>query len=98
MTVEFLSASAGVLLSLVFAYVPGLNTAYDKLDGVYKRIVMLLLLVVVAAGSLAIACAGYAAQFELGVTCDQAGLVEVLKVFIAAAVANQSAFLLAPKK
>ena len=99
MSVELLSAGSGALLSLAFAYLPGLNARYEALDGVYKRLIMLVLLAVVAVGSLAIACAGFAPQFELeGVVCDQAGAVELLRVFFAAVVANQTAFLVAPKK
>jgi len=98
MTVEYLSATAAVLLSLAFSYVPGLNKLFEALEPVYKRIVMLLLLVLVAAGTLIIACAGYADAFQLGVSCDQLGITELFKVFLAAVIANQSAYMITPKK
>ena len=48
MTAEELASIAGIVLSLLFSYIPGLKDAYDGLDGDYKRLVMGLSLVVVA--------------------------------------------------
>jgi len=48
MTAEMISASAGILLSLVFSYVPGLSDWFNALDGAHKRLVMLAALVLPA--------------------------------------------------
>jgi hypothetical protein len=98
MTIELLSATASSLLSLAFSYIPGLNSQYEKLDGVYKRLVMLLLLVVVAAGTLILACTPYGQMFNINVTCDQVGFAEIVRVLLTAVVANQSVFAISPKK
>jgi hypothetical protein len=98
MTVEMLSATTGVILSLAFSYVPGLSKIFDELEPIYKRIVMLLLLVLVAGGSLVLACTGYAELFNVGVTCDQVGIRELWSVFLAAVIANQGAYMITPKK
>ena len=97
MTVEYLSATSAVILSLCFSYIPGLKQQYEALDGIYKRLVMLVLLGVVAGGALVLACTPYGAQFQIGVTCDQVGLAEVFKVFLAAMVANQATYAITPK-
>ena len=47
MNPEVLSAAAGVLLSLAFSYLPGLNGWFSSLDGTHKRLVMLAALVLV---------------------------------------------------
>ena len=98
MTVETLSASAAMLLSLIISYVPGISTKYQELSGEYKRLVMVGLLLIVAVGTVALACAGLGFDFGLELTCDRIGIVTVLKAFIAALVANQAAYMVSPQK
>ncbi len=98
MTTETLSATAAILLSLAFSYLPGLSTAYQGLSSIHKRLVMLALLVLTAVGAFAIACAGFAAQLGLGVTCDWPGATGLLRSLIAALVANQSAYAISPRQ
>ena len=92
MTAETLTAVAGLVLSLLFSYVPGLNGWFDALESTYKRIIMLVLLIVVAGGAYALACVGASEQLGLAVTCDYEGGVVLARVFIAALVANQAAY------
>lgn len=90
---------AGIVLSLAFGYVPGLEAWYGALSTVGKRVVMLVLLFVVAFGYLALACSPFGAQFGIPVeVCTQAGAVTVVQAFIAALIANQATFLIAAKK
>lgn len=91
LTPELLSEIAGVLLSLAFGYVPGLQQWYGALEGIYKRLIMLGLLLLVAAAAYGLACAGVLQ----GVVCSEEGLLRLVKVFIAAAIANQATYLLA---
>ena len=97
MSAELISGYAGVLLSLFMSYIPGLNAKYELLDGVYKRVVMLFLLAVVAVGVYATACLGYAEQFGVTVSCDTAGATLLIRVFVAAVILNQTTYLIAPK-
>jgi hypothetical protein len=90
MTAQGLSAIAGVLLSLAFSYIPGLSDWYDKQTPVNKRLIMLGLLVLATAGMLAYQCRGDGA-------CYSAGLEPAIMAFVAAAVANQTTFLLSPR-
>ncbi|HMN14130.1 MAG TPA: hypothetical protein PKD55_17580 [Bellilinea sp.] len=98
MTADILSSVAGVILMLVFAYVPGLNARFAGLDSVYKRLAMLLLLFMVAAASFGLACVGWlTALFGLAITCDSPGLAELIRALIFAVMANQSAYQLLPE-
>jgi len=94
MTTDQLSALAGVILSLAFAYVPGLSNWYNALDGMYKRLVMAGLLVAIAAGAFGLSCANVIAS----VTCDRQGALGVINALIAALVANQSTYILLVRK
>lgn len=97
MTPEQLASVAGIVLSLAFSYIPGLSDWYAALNGVNKRLVMLVIVVVIAAAAFGLTCAGVALD-NVTVTCDQAGAVALVQNVIAALVANQAAFLLSPKR
>jgi hypothetical protein len=97
MTAEVLAGAAGVILALVFAYVPGLSAKYGGLQKEQKSLIMLGLLFVVAAGAYGLACAGWAADWGLGITCDKAGAIALIKAFIAAIIANQAIYSIAPE-
>lgn len=90
---NILASTAGVVLSLCFSYVPGLESWYSQLAGQYKRLVMLGALLLVTIGVFAMSCAGITAQ----VTCDQTGAKSLITLFLTAAIANQTAFMLTPK-
>ena len=94
MTAEKLAVLAGIILSLLFSYIPGLSDWFGKLEGIQKRLVMLALLLVVAAGAFGLSCA----QVITEVTCDQAGAMGLVQAFIAAVIANQATYLISPQK
>lgn len=97
MTPEFLVLAFGVLLSLAVSYIPGLSTAYDKLDGNLKRVIMLGGVVVIGVGVYGLNCAGVSFTGVPAVECSQAGALGVVEAIIKAAIANQAAFALTPK-
>ena len=84
MTPESLAALLGSILSLVFAYFPWIKDWYDGLDSVYKPILNAGLLLVLAFAVLGLGCLNMVDYF----TCDQAGLLEVLRVWMLALVGN----------
>ena len=98
MTADTLSASAAILLSLAFSYIPPIDELYQRLTATQKRLVMLAALLLTAAGSFALACAGLADQLGLPLTCDTPGALGLLRALIAALVANQAAYALSPRK
>ena len=91
MSAELLSSVAGILLSLVFSYTPGLNAKYDALATTEKRLVMLGSLVIVSLGIFGLGCAGW---FNVPITCDQAGAEQLASAFVLALVANQGTYLI----
>jgi hypothetical protein len=93
-TTELLASIAGIVLTLAFSYIPGLNAAFDKLAPTTKRLTMAVLLLVVAGAVFGLSCGNVIAS----VTCDRAGLIGLVNVFIAALIANQAAYALSPKR
>jgi len=93
MSPELLAAVSGIILSLAFSYIPGLNKKFAALQSDYKRLIMLGALFVVAAGALGLGCIG---RYNL-YSCVVDGVWKALETFIMAAIANQSAYALTPK-
>ena len=98
MTAEQLIAIAGAILSLAFSYIPGLKTRYEPLSDELKRLVMLGLLVLVVAGVFGLACSRFGAYLGLTVACDEPGLVALVWSLVVAVMANQSTYLITPKR
>lgn len=97
MNADTLSATAAMLLSLAFSYLPRLSEAYQTLSPTAKRLVMLGMLILTASASFALSCAGFAPQLGLELSCDTPGAFGLLRSLIAAVVANQATFSLSPK-
>ena len=93
-----LALFAGVVLSLVLSYVPGLNAKFNGLDGAQKRLVVLGVLAAAAGLIFGAGCAGIDIPgVALKVSCNQAGAVGLINAFLAAVVGNQAAYLVSPK-
>lgn len=88
-TPELIAATAGLVLSLVFDWVPVLKDWYDQLTPTPKRLIMLALLLLVTLGILAWECRGVGA-------CYTDNWETFLAAFIAALVANQAAHGISP--
>ena len=95
MTENTVGMLAGALLALLFGYAPGLRPWYEALEPTRKALVM--------AGALLIAALllyGAACYTPLGagdITCDEAGLWTVVRLFLAALVANQATYMIGVK-
>jgi hypothetical protein len=96
MTADFLAMIAAALLSLAFSYIPSADGKWAALTQTSKRLVMLGLLLLVAVVSVALACAGFASDFGLTITCDRAGIVGVIQAFFFAMIANQATYQITP--
>lgn len=92
MSAELLASLAGVVLSLLFSYIPKLSEWFAVLDGVYKRLIMAGLIFIVAAGTFGLSCAGVINA----VTCNQPGAIGLVTAFLAALIANQSTYTISP--
>ena len=86
---EYLSAGAGLLLSLLFSYVPGVSAWYDALGPTTKRLVMLGLLLAVALASLLYQC-------RTDLACVGVEWEAYLAAFIAALITNQATASITP--
>lgn len=98
MTPEVLSGVAGLVASLAASYIPGLREWFGRLEGAQKRLVMAMVLLAVAVGATAAACTG---AVNMGCRRDNAQdwILGIVQAFLAALVANQSAYTLtAPAK
>lgn len=97
MTPEQLATIAGIVLSLLFKYFPGLNTWFAGLTKTVKRLVMLGLLLAVGLGAYGLSCVGLGSFLGIELVCDQEGLWALLAIIFSAGFGNQLAFLLAPE-
>ena len=95
MTSEFLASTAGIVLSLLFSYIPKFSAWFDALEGNSKRLIMLASLFVTAAGIFGLACTG---KFDIAVACDLDGALGMFELFVLASIANQAAYKLTPRK
>lgn len=81
---------AGVILALLFGYMPGLRGWYEALDAVRKAQVMAGLLLLAAGGVYGAACYTPWAAVE----CSEAGFWQLVELFVTALIANQATYLI----
>lgn len=96
MTPDIVVSSAGILLSLLFSYVPGFASWYQPLDNTWKRVIMLGFLLLICGGALGLVCLGWMTFGEL-VVCTRDGAFYMVKVFVLALIANQATYQISPK-
>ena len=98
LTVEQLVALVGVILSILFNYLPGAADWYAGQTETYKKLFMLLLLVLTTLGFFGASCAGILTQLYPGllVSCDKPGLLGLIWVLIQAVIANQATYKISP--
>ena len=98
MTAEVLTLIAGALLTLGFSYIPGLRTWYAGKSDEFKQLVMLVLVVVVAAGSFGLACLGWGAGLGIALACTLDGALGLVVQVVLAIMANQGVYKLSPQR
>lgn len=94
MSSEWLSRVVGVVISLMFAYVPGLSDWYEAQDGTKKRFVMLAALLIACLAIFGASCAGWTDQ----IACTQQGASGMLRIAFDVVMANQATYLLTPQR
>ena len=97
MTADSLILISGAVVSLLFSYIPGLNTWFAAKAPDIKRLIMVGVLFLVSAAIFGISCAGYGAEIGITIDCSKDGLIGLLKIFILAVIANQGAYNLTVK-
>ena len=83
----------GLLLSLLFSYVPALKVWYGNQKN--NGLLMVLFVAIVSAAYFGLSCSPYAAQLNIQVACTQLGAVEVFWGFVACLTGNQLTYLTA---
>lgn len=86
---------AGAFLSLIFSYVPGLNTKFAALPKETQQLAMAGLMLLVTIVIVALGCYKVV---QINLTCDQSGWVQAIWVFLSAIMANQATFRLSPQR
>jgi hypothetical protein len=94
LTPAILAAIAGMVLSLFFSYIPGLNTWFAKQVEEIKKSIMLVLLLIVAVVVFVLQCFSI---LDAGLTCDRLGAIQLAWIFLSAVMANQSTFKITPQ-
>jgi hypothetical protein len=93
-TSEILVSIAGVVLSLLFSYIPGLRVWFGALVSEKKQLIMLAALIIVTGGVFGLGCAGV---LDIGIPCDKGGVISIIRLLILALIANQSTYLISPE-
>jgi len=83
-----ISTLAGILLSLVFSYIPGASTWYEKFTAQQKSLLMLLFLALACVVIFVASCLGFLTQLA----CTADGAKSLIPLFISAMIANQSTY------
>lgn len=91
---ELIAALAGVVLSLGFSYIPRLSEKYAAMLPEVKRLIMLILLALVTVVIYAGICGSV---FQADVSCDKAGIMRLVWMFVLALISNQSTYTITPQ-
>ena len=94
MTGEQLGSLAGIVLGLVFEYLPGLAKWYQAQEDNVQRLVLLGTMAVIAAVIFGTGCIGLNETFA----CTKEGAYEAIKVFVSGIISSQAAYLVLPRK
>lgn len=90
---EVITGAAGILLSLIFTYVPKLRTWYAALDTGIKSGIMIGALALVSGFIALSSCM----EWWVWIKCDQGGVMKLIETFILALVANQATYVISPE-
>ncbi len=83
-----IGAVAGVVLSLLFKYIPGLSGWYEEKEPESKELIMLGILFIVVGGAYGLSCYGPLNIYA----CTEAGAWEAVFALVGAVVGNQGAY------
>ena len=83
-----IGAVAGVVLSLLFKYVPGLSGWYEEQESQSKELIMLGVMVVAVAGAYGLSCFGWLDVYA----CGSEGLKQAVFALVGAVIGNQGAY------
>ena len=85
----------GVLLSLVFTYVPEAKAWFQGLP--HQGLAMLGMVVLIGALYFGLSCTPFAVYLHITITCEASSVFSLLEAIVIIATGNQLTYLLAPK-
>ena len=85
---------AGVTLSLLFSYIPGLRTWYAALIDETKKLLMLGMIVLVSGAIFGLGCYGI---LSTGIACDKYGIISLVWMIVLGLTSNQAAYMITPQ-
>lgn len=85
----------GVVLSLVFRYIPEAKAWFDSLP--HQGLAMLGMIVVLGAVYFGLSCTPFAVQLHIAITCELSSVFNLLEALALIAAGNQLTYLLAAK-
>ena len=91
---SLLLALVGAAISLIMTYVPGASDWYEKLDPKQKALTMLGLLALATVVVAVLVCTDMGVLIGVQLTCTQAGITELLTVFLKILIGNQLTYLM----
>lgn len=91
---EMIVGVAGMALSVLFSYVPGLRGWYASLQTEYKQLIMLGLVVLTTASIFALDCYGV---ISTTASCDKDGIISLVWMLVLGLTSNQAAYLISPQ-
>ena len=94
MTGEQLGTTAGVILGLVFEYLPGLAKWYQAQEDNVQRLILLGAMLLVTLTIFGMGCAGLSDTFA----CTKEGAYQAIKVFVSGIISSQATYLVMPRK
>jgi len=92
---DLLLAIAGIVISLLFSYFPGLKTWYEAQDK--KALIMLGVILGVSLAYFGLACTPLSLKLGIEVACSADGALVVALAFIKIVIGNQATYLLTRK-
>jgi hypothetical protein len=90
---ELISAGVGVVLSLVFSFIPPVATWYYGIDKKFRGLVMVGFTALTALGIFGLSCTG---MFDW-VACTKAGAIDLVKAFLIILGTNQLTYMATPE-
>ena len=94
-TENTLTALVGWLISAIFKYIPVISTWFNKLDGLWKRLIIIGFSLIASLAVFGLKCWGV--NLPILEPCNQSGLLTFANIALTVAINTQAAYLLLPE-
>lgn len=84
MTAEVLFLGGNALISLLFSFIPSAESWFGQAPAILKRLILMVAVAVYSLFIFLLACAGLLSTLNWNLTCDEAGAMKLVGLFLAA--------------